>query len=79
MVKFPTVRTVYAVERFGLLRPVMSEQIAIELYGANWNQQIDDVSESFYSDYQYGEPISNSSDFDVATQITSVESINDNL
>lgn len=79
MVKYPTVPTVYAVERFSVLLPIASEQAANDLYGDNWNQHIDDVSESFYGDYTYGETLSTSDDFDVAQQMASVESINDNL
>jgi len=79
LVKYQTVRTVYAVERYSLLRPIASEEVAIELYGEDWNQQIDDISEAFYANYSYGETIDESSDFDVDAQQESVSSINDNL
>lgn len=79
MVKFPSVRTVYVVARYGMLSPVSSEETAVSLYGNDWNKKIDDVSEAFYSNYTYGDPVSSSVDFSVSVQTASVESINDNL
>lgn len=78
MVKFPTLGQVYTVAQYGILRPIASEAVAIELYGANWNQQIDDVSEAFYGNYTFGAIISSHVDFDVSTTRASVTSINDN-
>lgn len=79
LVKYQTVPTVYAVERYSVLRPLASESVAIELYGDSWNQQIDDISEAFYANYSYGDPVETHDDFDVTTQTRSVDSINDNL
>jgi hypothetical protein len=79
MVKYQTVHTVYVVERHGVLRPIASEEVAKAIYGDNWNQQVDDISESFYGDYTYGDPISSADGFDISEQMTSVESINDNI
>ncbi|KKW34545.1 MAG: hypothetical protein UY81_C0070G0004 [Candidatus Giovannonibacteria bacterium GW2011_GWA2_53_7] len=78
MVKFPSVSQVYAVARYGVLRPIVSETVARELYGANWNQQIDDVSEAFYSNYVFGDDLTHAIGFDVEAQRNSVSSINDN-
>lgn len=79
MVKFPTVPTVYTVGRYGELRAIASEEMAIELYGEDWNQQIDDISESLYSNYTIGDPLVDASDFHVENTRASVSSINDNL
>jgi len=79
LVKFPTVRTVYAVERYSVLRPIASEEVAIDLYGDDWNTQVDDISDVFYGNYTYGESIESSDDFDRDAQSASVDSINDNL
>jgi hypothetical protein len=79
MIKFPSVNTVYAVSRFGILRAIGSEDIATGLYGSNWNQQIDDVSEAFFGNYSFGGDINNAIDFDVNFELQSVTSINDNL
>ncbi|NQV89322.1 MAG: hypothetical protein HQ488_03315 [Parcubacteria group bacterium] len=79
MVKFPTMNTVYVVEQHSLLRAVTSEDIAIDLYGEDWNQMIHDISDVFYGNYTYGTHIESANDFDVAAQTASVQSINDNL
>lgn len=57
MVKINTDPKVYAVARGGLLRWVTSEAVAAQLYGADWNQKIDDVPDSFFFSYRIGDPI----------------------
>ncbi len=79
MVKFPSVRTVYAVERHGVLRAIGSEETARNLYGDSWNQLVDDISEAFFGNYSLGSSVSTSSDYNVSEQTASTESINDNL
>ena len=79
MIKFPSLNTVYAVARFGVLRPIASETAASDLYGADWNQQIDDVSEAFYFNYIIGDELTHAIGFDKAAQEASVSSINNNL
>lgn len=81
LVKFPSVNTVYAVSRGGLLRPIASETVARALYGDHWNQQVDDISESFYSNYTISadSPVSDIAHYNVAAERASVQSINDNI
>lgn len=79
LVKFPSVPTVYAVGRYGELRPIASEPLARELYGDDWAKKVDDVSEAFYGNYRIGEPITSHADFDVDAIVHSVNSINDNI
>jgi len=79
MVKFQTVPTVYAVSKKGELRAITSEQIATELYGATWNKQIDDISDAFVGNYTFGAKINSTSDYDVATQKTSVTNLDQNF
>ena len=57
MVKVMSDPKVYAVARGGVLRWVGSEAIATRLYGANWNQQIDDIADSFFVNYHVGASI----------------------
>ncbi|OIO51216.1 MAG: hypothetical protein AUJ19_05015 [Parcubacteria group bacterium CG1_02_58_44] len=57
MVKIQSDPKVYAVSRNGLLRWVSSEEMATELYGPNWNRQIDDVNPAFFFSYTIGDPI----------------------
>ena len=78
MVKFRSLNTVYAVGRYGQLRAIASQEVAADLYGANWNQQIDDISEVFATNYTFEEDINDASEFDPASEEASVDSINDN-
>jgi hypothetical protein len=66
MVKFQTLNNVYAVARDGTLRWVASEALARSLYGENWNQKIDDVSDAFYTNYTFGSDITSASDYSPA-------------
>jgi hypothetical protein len=58
MIKIQTDPKVYAVEKGGTLRHVISEEIAEELYGQNWKEQIDDIPDSFFVNYRIGEVVS---------------------
>ncbi|MFA4845266.1 MAG: YCF48-related protein [Patescibacteria group bacterium] len=79
MVKFQSVPTVYAVEALGVLRAIASEDIASGLYGANWNQQIDDISDAFLGNYHFGEDIDSADDYDVEAEEESVVQLDDNF
>jgi hypothetical protein len=68
MVKFTTVNKVYAVGAHGNLRWVNSEAVAVALYGSNWNTKIDDIPDTFYTNYTFGSDINNSSDFNLNTE-----------
>src|SRR3989344_4867822 len=76
MVKITTDPKVYAVTSGGLLRWIASEEVAVSLYGSNWNQQIEDVPDAFFVNYQTGNAISSSSDFDRSAITNSATSIN---
>ncbi|MFZ2804690.1 MAG: hypothetical protein WA001_05755, partial [Patescibacteria group bacterium] len=78
MVKF-TDNKVYAVDKGGVLRWVKGEAVAASLYGSNWNQMIDDISDAFYSNYTFGADINGLSDFNPATAQASVEFPSDSL
>ena len=62
MLKFQTDPKTYIVTRGGVLRWATTEDVAKGWFGANWNQYIDDASESFYINYTFGEPVANSLD-----------------
>jgi len=57
MIKIQSDPRVYAVSRGGVLRWVSTESIARQLFGADWNKQIDDVSDAFFINYRIGDPI----------------------
>lgn len=63
MVKMQTDPKVYAVDANGLLRWVVSEEVAFALYGENWAKKIDDLPEVFFTDYKIGKPIYSTADF----------------
>ncbi|HOZ36807.1 hypothetical protein GYA13_01640 [Candidatus Kuenenbacteria bacterium] len=73
MVKFTISPDVYAVQRGGVLRKLSGEAMAKELYGENWNKQIDDINEAFMFSYTFGSPLVNMSDYNKAeeSQMTS--------
>jgi len=76
MVKINSDPKTYAVGQGGTLRWVTSESVAIAMYGATWNKQIDDVPDSFFSNYAHGADITSTTDFIPATVKASVPSIN---
>lgn len=57
MVKITTDPKVYAVDRKGTLRWVMTSEIASAMYGTAWAKKVDDLSDAFFIDYRVGEPI----------------------
>lgn len=65
MVKFLTGNNVYAVASNRGLRWVRTESIAQDLYGNNWRSMVDDIQDTFYSDYtiDLGNAISGLSDY----------------
>ncbi|MFZ2804691.1 MAG: hypothetical protein WA001_05760, partial [Patescibacteria group bacterium] len=79
MVKFTTDPKVYAVEKGGNLRWVTTEAVATSLYGSNWNQMIDDISDAFYSNYTFGTSINSTADYSPAAAMASVQFPSDSL
>ncbi|MFA5248782.1 MAG: hypothetical protein WC415_06265, partial [Patescibacteria group bacterium] len=57
MVTSPSSAAVYAVEPNGVLRSIVSEANANALWGDNWNKQIVDVIDSFFTNYTIGAPL----------------------
>jgi len=57
LVKIQTDPKVYAVAANATLRWVKTEDVALALYGADWNKKVDDVPDAFFTDYKIGDPI----------------------
>lgn len=57
LVKMPSVATVYVVEDNGMLRAIESEEQAEALFGEDWSDRVDDVSEAFWPSFDVGEPL----------------------
>ncbi len=62
LVKFPSVNKVYAIDADGSLRWIATEELVEELYGDEWNKFIVDISEAFYSSYEFGTSLSSMED-----------------
>lgn len=78
MVKLQTDPKVYVVGANGLLRWLTNEEVAKKLYGENWNLLIDDVPDSFFANYEVGDPVDEESDFDPEEEETQIGSIAQN-
>ncbi|HTK05299.1 MAG TPA: phosphodiester glycosidase family protein [Candidatus Eisenbacteria bacterium] len=63
MVKFPSIDKVYAIDLGGQLRWIQTEDAAKTLYGNEWNKNVDDVNEAFFTDYRSGADIVTASAF----------------
>lgn len=79
MVKFTSLNNVYAVAKGGVLRWVTSEALAVTLYGIEWNKQIDDIPDTFYTNYSFGEQIGGSTDYSVTAQLEGAPTIDDSI
>ncbi len=62
LVKFQTDPKTYIVTKGGVLRWAKTEAVAQGWFGANWNLHVDDISEAFYANYKFGNPVENSLD-----------------
>lgn len=79
MVKFQSLSTVYVVAKGGVLRWVKSEAAANGLYGADWNKQVDDVSDAFFTNYTFGTDVNATGDFVAATELAAAPNISANF
>jgi len=79
LIKITTDPKVYAVSKGGVLRWIETEAAAKALYGDNWNKLIDDVADSFFTNYRIGDAIENTSNFDPDDEANDVDNIDTNL
>lgn len=63
LVKFTSSPVVYAVSSNNMLRAITSEAVAKNLYGAGWAKKIDDISDAFMGDYQFGVAVDSNNPF----------------
>ena len=78
LVKITTDPKVYAVSSNGRLRWVKTEQIATNLYGSDWNQLVDDIPDSFFTNYVIGEEIDDANEYDPDDEINNCKTIDKN-
>ena len=79
MLKIQSDPKTYAVALDATLRWVETEEIAIGLYGPDWNTKIDDVDVTNWVDYAIGTPITDISQYNPSAMIEDVQTINENL
>lgn len=77
MVKFQTDVKTYMVTKGGVLRWAKTEDVARGWFGAAWNQQVDDISEAFYINYKFGEPVASALDMALPIIRGTVSTIDD--
>jgi hypothetical protein len=69
LVKIQTNPNVYAVSRYGVLRWVATEAVATALYGSDWNTKIDDIADTFFTNYEMGGDLSSASAYDRSAEL----------
>jgi hypothetical protein len=79
MVKFQTLDKTYAVGLGGELRWVTTEDVARGLYGTDWNRQIDDIADAFFTDYRFGADIASAAAYDKSAELAAAATIDDGL
>ena len=79
LLKIKTDLKVYAVGENGKLHWVKDEGIAQSLYGANWNLLIDDVPDSFFTNYQVDVPVETADGYDPEEEEEEIPTISYNL
>ncbi len=77
MVKFQTDVKTYMVTKGGVLRWAKTEDVARGWFGTSWNQQVDDISEAFYVNYKFGEPVASALDLALDVIRATVSTIDD--
>jgi cyclophilin family peptidyl-prolyl cis-trans isomerase len=79
MVKFTTVNKVYALSKGGVLRWVTTEEVAVGLYGEDWNTKIDDIPDTFFTNYSFGLDIALPEAYGVSAEMDAAPTIDDSL
>ena len=75
LVKITSDPRVYAVSPGAILRWVETEQLATQLYGANWSTKVDDLPDPFFINYTIGSPIMSTGDYSPSASTASSPTI----
>lgn len=78
LVKVATDPKVYAVSQYGVLRWIMTETVAAALYGADWNTKVQDVPDTFFTNYVIGSAVGAAADYNLNEE-RGVTSISQNI
>lgn len=75
LLKVTTSPQVYAVDKNGTLRWITNEQVAIELYGNDWYQNIKDLQDAFFFNYHVGADINSIADYSIVGALNNSRTI----
>lgn len=76
LVKITTDPKVYAISKGENLRWIKTENLAISLYGADWNKQVEDIPDAFFTNYLVGSPLASPADYSVSAELAATTDIN---
>ena len=79
LVKITTDPKVYAVGPGGALHWIKTEALAKKIYGAAWNQKIEDLPDQLFTNYSLGDEIDEEADYDPEEQEEAVPEISYDL
>jgi len=63
LIKITTDPKTYAISQGGTLRWIETEEVAIALYGSDWNTKIDDLPDPFFVNYRIGSSIAEKGEY----------------
>ncbi|MDD2786413.1 MAG: Ig-like domain-containing protein [Patescibacteria group bacterium] len=79
LVKFQTLNKVYAVSKGGILKWIISENLAKVLYGQGWSQLVQDIPDTFYGNYVFGPAIYHNYEYSRLGEMDMTPTIDDNM
>lgn len=79
LAKFPTESTVYAVSRYGILRPILNAEVATQIYGYNWTTKVETLPWTVRGDYRVGPMIRAAHEYSASIEYNGVKTPTNNL
>lgn len=76
LIKIASDPAIYAIDRGGELRTI-NAMMSATIYGSNWQSYVEVVPDAFFTNYFFGRPITNVSDYNLNT-VLSIGNISDN-
>ncbi len=75
LIKVDTDPKVYAITRGGVLRWIKTEEVAEQLYGKDWSTKVDDLPDSFFTNYKEGQTVLTFNDFSPDSEVKNTTGI----
>jgi hypothetical protein len=71
LLKSPTLFDTYIAVKNGEIRPFANDKLLMEIYGSDWQKQVQELADYYFSQYQTGQPIESIKNFpDLPENIT---------